>query len=587
MPEKPKESRPENFLEKFKRENAEAQLKLNIDISTHQLETLIARKIPGEKFYYKNLARVIRRENKPDGTPQFEWQDLDGKRIDDIKAYLHEREKGQPVSAPPDEMKKLTQGFLDDMEKRSPKETADFIAKAESDETSISALQSGMRYSTLASAFLEKQNGYKFKVNLKGTSKFELYVGLGHMLPPSVQKVAVTDNEGHVRVGYRDVGESKIGYYDERGYIPVFSGYIVQVLETVDEKSKRYESYLKQERDFYYGRRMMVYSEAGEGQTVDEFLRKKDTSEIPEETMSVYRKDWAEMQKILTTEKIKVDPDTLLFDIDALKNLNGHGTEKLKTEQTLALLRRFVKKGYEFRIGDLELLHNWATDSEGQKEFQALDKKLGDARFEEFEKEYSVSRGAVSLEEAEKLPIYRRRIAENGLPFKTPSDYLRRTYRNRAGLSASAFGEINLNRYRDGTVLGRLECARFVCEMLGLENRAGFTKSSGALFASLIKGGGELITDPKNLQPGDVLFMRGTSRNIWNMISHTALVIGKRGDRAVLRHHRGSKLGVITNEFPPANKSADGLRKFYAAVRPKYTPEQLAKFQTMARSFIA
>lgn len=447
------------------------------------------------------------------------------------------------------------------------------------DTTSIFALQSGMDFVTMSSLFLEFREGLNFTVNLHGNPKFELHLGLGYIIPPSVRKVKVTSQKRE-RTGIREIRGNKIGYYDEQGYIPVFSGYTVQILETIDEKKSDYAQKFHEEKEFYEDRKRLVQNDEWREETIDDVM----ASQNPEANR--YRGDWILMCKILLPAQIKIDPDTVLLDAAALRSFHGEGFKKLD-QPTLELLQKLAANGYEFRIVDLLFLHELAhRPSEkvrpilkalerGERiTFQQLFEASGEARA--FEVPFG--KGELTIHEARNHPRYRRRVAENNLPFKTPDDYLSGYYRNRPSAKIDP-SKINLDIYPDGTLLGRLQCARFVCDVLGLDRndyRSGFTQSAGALFATLIQSGGGMIADPENLQAGDILFMRGTSRNLWNMISHAAVVIGRDTNhgrqRLIVRHH--GRFVKTTSYFLD-----DSLfdKKFYAGIRHRVASAQIQK----------
>lgn len=114
--------------------------------------------------------------------------------------------------------------------------TAD-LQKAEAEE--IYNLQGGWNKTRMSRLFLgeQKGNGLTFKVDLRGKDKFENYVGAGDILPPTVTKITVIDTKGQQRTGERQIVNGRVGYFDAQGYIPVFTGYTISVLETLPEGS--------------------------------------------------------------------------------------------------------------------------------------------------------------------------------------------------------------------------------------------------------------------------------------------------------------------------------------------------------------
>lgn len=71
-------------------------------------------------------------------------------------------------------------------------------------------------------------------VDFKKNNQAEWNIGAGDMLPPTVRQITVTDTKGNVRTSTRRVG-LKGGFFDDEGYIPVFSGYIVKIRQLFSE----------------------------------------------------------------------------------------------------------------------------------------------------------------------------------------------------------------------------------------------------------------------------------------------------------------------------------------------------------------
>ena len=116
-------------------------------------------------------------------------------------------------------------------------------------------LQGGWQAHRMARLFLdhETQNQttnppIEFIVNLKNIERFEKFIGAAHLLPPTVNKIEVTDNKGNKRIGNRQIN-GRIGYFDGRGYIPVYTGYKIRILETVT--SVQSEQSIQQERKVF------------------------------------------------------------------------------------------------------------------------------------------------------------------------------------------------------------------------------------------------------------------------------------------------------------------------------------------------
>lgn len=138
--------------------------------------------------------------------------------------------------------------------------------KAESDETSLEDLQNDSewlgvkiedydkKFGKLSKAYLEvKKNESKKEVlvvknDLDKNHKVKFGLGAGHLLPPSVASASITDLAGNTRTGKREIHSGKVGYYDEKGYIPIFGGYTIEPKEFLQEGSQEYKTIVEAER---------------------------------------------------------------------------------------------------------------------------------------------------------------------------------------------------------------------------------------------------------------------------------------------------------------------------------------------------
>lgn len=132
--------------------------------------------------------------------------------------------------------------------KKAEAQTGTDLQKADGEE--IYNLQGGWDKTRMSRMFLGEKmgNGLTFKVDLKGKDKFENYVGAGDILPATVTKILVIDTKGQQRTGTRQIQNGRVGYYDAQGYIPVFSGYTISVLETISEASAQAREMMMKEQ---------------------------------------------------------------------------------------------------------------------------------------------------------------------------------------------------------------------------------------------------------------------------------------------------------------------------------------------------
>lgn len=65
-------------------------------------------------------------------------------------------------------------------------------------------------------------------------------IGAGDFLSMEIKVVKITDLQGNIRIGKRSIQGNKVGYYDEQWYIPVRTGFTIQI-----PNQKESEDYLK------------------------------------------------------------------------------------------------------------------------------------------------------------------------------------------------------------------------------------------------------------------------------------------------------------------------------------------------------
>ncbi|HBB02672.1 MAG: hypothetical protein US89_C0005G0085 [Candidatus Peregrinibacteria bacterium GW2011_GWF2_38_29] len=557
-----------------KEKSRKERLRLSVEMEVDRLQKEIIEKPEGDKLHYKEIAEI----RNTGAMPGYKWIDFsNGAEIPNEKIVDWLMQKEVVVSSEHDEnIKKFTEKISKQKEEDKVKTIEEY---ADDSKTSIFDIQSNQQYEKMSGAFTKGEfvKGKALEIDLKGNAKFELYIGLGHIFPPSVQKVKVIDNKGGVRIGSRDI-KDKVGYFDNQGYTPVFSGYKVEILETISEEGDLYKELLKKESDFYKGQKEIAQNGAWKEETVDQMLKEgKDEN-------SEYVADFKNTEKILLDKRIRINAQSLMTDAQILRSLKGKASEKLggwdseKNEikdpenKTLKLLERFSQggsfgqftliQGYEFKLGDLERIEKYANNEQlMMKDFEKAFASKGGLpmSFEEVTKELILGEGAMNLNEVRNHPQFRRRMAENGMPFVTPDDYIN-MFRNRPGVSPSRM-MINPNIYRDGKILGDLMCARYVSDVLGIKPP---DYSAPSLFTRVVKGGGKIIPEVQNVKKGDLIFFRGTYGDKWNTISHVGYVVDAGNGYVTMRHNGGPVNGVQTKTIKLDSAYS---KKFYAGVR--------------------
>jgi hypothetical protein len=143
------------------------------------------------------------------------------------------------------------QTFLDKAGKWNHQQQSDELRKAgvsaEEDEKDFTA-----KNVMLAAAFLERAKEtpqMRFKVDFKGNQLAEYKVGAGNLLPPNVSAIKIYNETGNVVCAraFRGIDPvtGRIGYFDEAAfketgrydYIPVFTGFEIEILETLETEN--------------------------------------------------------------------------------------------------------------------------------------------------------------------------------------------------------------------------------------------------------------------------------------------------------------------------------------------------------------
>lgn len=98
-----------------------------------------------------------------------------------------------------------------------------------------------------------------FDVDFGGVDKFEWGIGAADILPTHVWTIRVTaiDTDGTElwqKTGVRDIrpgpgGRDRVGYYDDYGYIPIFSNYKIEVVEMKNPNDTEVTKLAKRESD--------------------------------------------------------------------------------------------------------------------------------------------------------------------------------------------------------------------------------------------------------------------------------------------------------------------------------------------------
>ncbi len=251
-PEAQQPSEKVTTVERFGTKARLANLSLEIGVETPMKEMLaIERGLSreGQKAEYAFRDEKLTATKEKDGVV---WRNAKGEVVQKAEWLRGKTDKKL------EEQKKNLGGYWNEVAKKysqdekvreaSEKQTHTDLQKAQAE--NIYNLQGGWDKAKMSRMFLGEQrgSGLTFKVDLKGNDKFENYVGAGDILPPSVTRITVIDLQGQQRTGTRQIQNGRVGYFDAQGYIPIFSGYTIGVLDTVPEGGDEAKAEAKKEQ---------------------------------------------------------------------------------------------------------------------------------------------------------------------------------------------------------------------------------------------------------------------------------------------------------------------------------------------------
>ncbi|MBT7736598.1 hypothetical protein HN709_02825 [Candidatus Peregrinibacteria bacterium] len=228
------------------------------------------------------------------------------------------------------------------------------------------------RHLKLGQAFLKKtvdQHGQEIfivKAELDHSENTRMGIGAGHLLPPSVKAVEITDNQGIARKGVRKlINGQKAGYYDENGnYLAIFGGYKIRPLDFIDETGPEYKTQVEAEVEHYKNLKAIeeTYgssfghipgeessSTAGLGseyvsslknleEATEENLKEQKASDVEITRILKSKEDWFRMKAICGNKglSIRVHSASEAYGATHILGLEGKGAEILgwKPEQS-------------------------------------------------------------------------------------------------------------------------------------------------------------------------------------------------------------------------------------------------------------
>jgi hypothetical protein len=497
------------------------------------------------------------------------------------------------------DFEKNLKSFLDKLKNIPEAKKAEFYKKAEGENLSLIDLQMGHKwleakpeekYATLSALYLTHESSsakHSFKVSemLDRSERVKMTIGAAHLLPPNVTRARITDKNGVSRVGIREIRDGRIGYFDKDGYMPIFGGYEIEPLETLDPKSDEARKQLETEQKFSQ-QKVEEFETAKKREVADdlpstldtlasatkETLEKKGYKEFQIDMILKGKEAYQKATQIFAHNNIKVDSDSALQGARGFYSLNvenlgwqeGKSVADMQTEKnpTIHLLKTLqnggtmqgikIRGGYQLNYSQLPELSYIAQHEDRLKEVLAgihsdVVTKEGSSReisASEIVK-YVFERGTDALDMSElkamveKNPNMRHMLDSKwGIENYMKDNWIRR---------GSAIGGIkrptdaDLNAGRDQEVVGNLCCAYTVSNYLNLRGQGyGNELSAPRLMCRLIKGGGKVLPSILDSQRGDVIASKGTTDRVANdQVGHVLMT------RDVARMPNGGKIVIV------------------------------------------
>ena len=174
--------------------------------------------------------------------------------------------------------------------------------------------------------------GMDMSVDFGDNGNADNRVGAGHMLPPSVNAIKVTDDKGSVRIGQRMIVGDRVGYYDAMGYIDIHTSYTIHIPTDAELQTPEYQerhinirsSMITDEREIETKRaneRVTNASFANHIETIDKLSVASDAmslllSRVTGSTFAEKLQQAIELAKQYTADPKQLDPNTLCTPAD-------------------------------------------------------------------------------------------------------------------------------------------------------------------------------------------------------------------------------------------------------------------------------
>lgn len=451
--------------------------------------------------------------------------------------------------------------FLQNMKNVTEEKRTEFYKKAEEESTTVIELQMGHKwldakpdekYAKLSSLFLEQassniKESFKISSALDRNPRIKMTIGAAHLLPPNVTEVRIIDTSNGARIGKREIRDGKVGYYDEKGYIPIFGGYQIDPLKIIDPNSPESRKLFEDEQRLA-AQKATEYESAKKTEKADDLPSTLDamTAATKEDLESKgYKADQIDMvmkgkaayQKILQIfayNNLRLDINSASQGARGFYSLNiedfgwkegitvaemGTGNNKLitllKTLQNGGKLEgKKIKGGYWLHFAHLpELMHLAKTEGKLKSILDGITQGEEIASSDIIKSIFDKGADGTSREAIMEL-VRKNPKMQHLIDPKWGIEAYKNLSWNK---ESSAIRDINyptdadLNAGRDQEVVGSKCCAYTVSNYLNLKGQGyGNEYSAPRITMRLIRGGGKILSNISESQRGDVVVVKGT-----------------------------------------------------------------------------
>ncbi|MEK7545141.1 MAG: hypothetical protein AAB551_03340 [Patescibacteria group bacterium] len=458
------------------------------------------------------------------------------------------------------------------------------------------------KYAKLASLYLETHgNSFRVSDGLNDNHEIKMGIGAGHLLPPHFLEVSIADGAGKTRTGTREVRGGRVGYFDAKGYIPIFGGYQITPTKIIDPLSKEAIALADAEKALYDAKKAEYREIRNEEKSDDLFSTMEGLMTATPESMKAQNYDAERMKLVLDAQKKVPIVEAILkynrIDLNedssrgarAFYNLNladlgwkegavltDPAALKASSESPVIKLLKTLQNGgdiagvpidggYSLKYTQFPEIIYYAKNPE------KLNQLAGELNKISPEKNVTAHELILAIFQSQgksfKLAEVQEYVSKNPqLSYLLDPRWGLARYMQRKGLGMP-IAELEpptdamLNAGSGQLAVGDKRCAYTVSQYLGLkESRYGLEWNAPNMMVRMLRGGGEVVANWGALQRLDTIYMRknrpGPGES--NMVGHVMLCRDtasmKNGGKIVIVQDDAKILGVDFMAINPSDK---------------------------------